>query len=56
MSRTGGAAHKFGSHYEGKRTVSCMLDVFEVKATSTCIKALDLAEAGVEFRVEYDGT
>ena len=55
MPLTGGASNKFGNRYEGRWTVSCMLDVLDEKSDSIRLEPPGPEGQGVEFWVVKQG-
>ncbi len=55
MPLPGGAAEKFGNRYEGRWTVSCLLDVMDEKTDSIRLEPPDLEGQGFEFRTTKQG-
>ncbi len=55
MPLAGGAAEKYGNRYEGRWTVTCMLDVIDEKAASIRLEPPDLEGQGFEFRTTKQG-
>ena len=55
MPLPGGASDKFGSRYEGRWTVQCMLDVLDEKADSIRLEPPGPGGDGVEFWVNRGG-
>ena len=55
MPLPGGAAEKFGNRYEGRWTVSCLLDVMDEKADSIRLEPPGPEEQGFEFWIAKQG-
>lgn len=56
MPLPGGAADKFGNRYEGRWTVSCILDVMAERADSIWLEPPGPEGEGAEFRVRKGNT
>ena len=55
MPLKGGAAEKFGNRYEGRWTVSCLLDVMAENADSIWLEPPGPEGQGFEFRIRKQG-
>ena len=56
MPSPGGASEKFGNRYEGRWTVSCLLDVMDEKADSIRLEPPGTEGQGFEFWITKHGT